>query len=472
MLAGGEMLRKILFPIALFMILVFLAYCGGAGPSSEPAGVNPGQPSIVQLLSVQQIVQTNSNAYLKAKVLDGNGRAVPNVPVTFTNLSAVGVLSSNQAVTDSLGFATVALFSTNSGFATVQAEVNTGAGKVRDKKTVFFSIFDLTIGTTTVPTLTLDVDNNNDGSFNDPSDFTFFDPADPRDEALIRATVLDATGSPVLNDTVTFGADTTEATFPDGKVKQTNSAGEAFVRLKVVPSELRNFTVPLNVNAVSTKTGAFNVITLFIGPITINSVTVSADPQSVDSAGDSTITAIVTTAAGTFVPDGTTVNFVSNKGNITPFAQTTKGIATATFTAPTVTSNTTATITASAGGKSGMTTVTIIAPPPPTPTPTPTPTPVPALVVAPATASIPCAAGTSATFFITGGKSPFTVTKTVSTDPLTIGAVSATGSFTVTTTGTACTVVPAGSSTDFSVVVRDSSSPAQLFTVTVTVTNP
>ena len=137
------MIRKTLLPIALFMILALLAYCGGgAGTSSEPVGVNPGQPSIVQLLSVQQIVQTNSNVFLEAKVLDGNGRVVPNTPVTFTNLSLVGVLSSTQAMTDSLGFAKVTLFSTDSGFATVQAEVNTGAGKVRDKKTVFFSVFD------------------------------------------------------------------------------------------------------------------------------------------------------------------------------------------------------------------------------------------------------------------------------------------------------------------------------------------
>lgn len=377
------MIKKTLLPIALFMALALLAYCGGgAGTSSEPVGVNQGQPSIVQLLSVQQIVQTNSNVYLKAKVLDGNGRVIPNVQVTFTNLSLVGVLSSTQATTDSLGFATVTLFSTDSGFATVQAEVNTGAGKVRDKKTVFFSIFDLTL-VIAAPTLTLAVDNNNDGSFNDPSDFTFFDPADPHDEAIIRATVLDGSGVPVLGDTVTFSADTTEATFPDGDAKQTNSAGEAFVRLKVVPSEVRNFTVPMNVNAVSTNTGAFNVITLFIGPITINQVTVAANPQTVASAGTSTITAAVKTAAGTFVPDGTTVNFTTDKGNITPFAQTTSGLATATLTAPTLTAggpSQTATITASAGGKSGTTSVTITAPPPtppPTPAPTPTPTPTP-----------------------------------------------------------------------------------------------
>ena len=218
---------------------------------------------------------------------------------------------------------------------------------------------------------------------------------------------------------------------------------EAFVRIKVVPPELRNVTVPLNVNAVSTTTGAFNVITLFIGPITINQVTVVADPQSIASAGTSKVTATVTTAAGTLVPDGTTVNFATTRGTITPFAQTTAGLATATFTAPTIAAGTvTATITASAGGKSGTTNVLVTAPPttPPPTTPTPTPTPVPALVVAPATVSIPCATGSVATFFITGGKP--TITATLSSGPLTVGPISG-GSFTVTTDANACTVVPA-----------------------------
>jgi hypothetical protein len=50
----------------------------------------------------------------------------------------------------------------------------------------------------------------------------------------------------------------------------------------------------------------------------------------------------VTTTAGTAAPDGTTVNFTfspsSQGGGINPFSQTTGGLATATFTAPTLTS--------------------------------------------------------------------------------------------------------------------------------------
>lgn len=471
------MIRKTLLPIALFMILALLAYCGGgAGTSSEPVGVNPGQPSIVQLLSVQQIVQTNSNVFLEAKVLDGNGRVVPNTPVTFTNLSLVGVLSSTQAMTDSLGFAKVTLFSTDSGFATVQAEVNTGAGKVRDKKTVFFSIFDLAL-LTAAPTLTLAVDNNSDGSYNDPSDFIFFDPADPHDEAIIRATVLDEAGAPVLSDTVTFGADNTEATFPNGNAVQTNSAGQAFVLIKIVPTGLTNITIPLNVNAVSTKTSAFNVITLFIGPITINQVTVVADPQSIASAGTSTITVTVTTAAGTFVPDGTTVNFTTTRGNITPFSQTTAGLATATFTAPTIAAGSvTATITASAGGKSGTTNVLVTAPPPtpspsPSPSPTPSPTPVPALAVLPTSTTLSCAGTTgvsSQTFVVTGGTpSKYSVVPSTNGSLVTISTTTLTtnGQFTVTAKNTC----PGLDGTIVDLIVTDT---ATAVPVAVTISNP
>jgi hypothetical protein len=401
------MIKKSLLPIVLILMMSLLAGCGGGtGSSSAPTGVDPAVPSIVQLLPVQQIVQTNSSISLRAKVLDGNGAAIAGVPVVFTNLSLLGVLSSTTATTNSTGYATVSLFSTDSGFATIQAEVNTGSGKVRDRKIVFFSIFDLflpTGGAVGIPTLNLAVDNNNDGSYNDPTDFLLLDTTD---EAIIRATVRDATGTPVLNDTVTFGADSTEATFPDGNVKQTNSAGEAYVRTKVVPTELRDFSVPLNVNAVSTATGAFNVITLFLEPVTVGTIAVSANPGTVDSGQTSTITAYVTTTGGVPVPDGTSVNFMlsSSGGGIPPFAQTTAGLATAAFKAPTIEAGSlTVKVTATVGGKSGSTNVIVVAPPVEPPPPA-------ALSVGPATAAVPGAAPTPVTFTASGGTGPYVVT--------------------------------------------------------------
>ncbi|MEF9427491.1 MAG: hypothetical protein L0956_10135, partial [Candidatus Mariimomonas ferrooxydans] len=82
------MIKKILLSIALFTIIVSLAGCGGSGSgsSSEPEGVNPGIPSVIQLLSTNSVAQTNADIQLKAKVLDGNGNPVKNETVTFTNL--------------------------------------------------------------------------------------------------------------------------------------------------------------------------------------------------------------------------------------------------------------------------------------------------------------------------------------------------------------------------------------------------
>ena len=460
------MIKRFLLLIALLMVAWMVSGCGaGADSPGEPAGVNPSVPSIVQLQPVQSTVQTNTSISLRAKVLDGNGRVVPNTPVVFTNLSLLGVLSSTTATTDSLGFATVSLFSTDSGFATVQAEVNTGSGRVRDKRTVFFSVFDL-VPVSGTPTLTLAVDNNNDGSYNDPSDFILLQTTD---QAVIRATVLDRTGNPSVNDTVTFGADSSEATFPDGDVKQTNSSGEAFARIKVVPTELRDLTVPLNVNAVSTSTGAFNVITLFLSPVTVGNVAVSANPTSVDSGGTSAITSVVTTSSGAAVPDGTSVNFTAAGGSIEPFAQTAAGVATASLKAPTLQPgdfDQTVRVTASVGGKSGSTNVTVIAPAVTPVTPT-------TLAVNPTSATFTDCNVTpapTATFLISGGTSPYHAALAVSSDPITVSAITG-GSFTVSPTGCG-SIPPGGGSADFNVLVTDSGTPAQVVTVKITLKNP
>jgi hypothetical protein len=370
-------------------------------------------------------------------------------------------------MTDGSGMATVALFSSTPGFATVQAEVGSGAVNVRDKKTVYFSVFDFRIpGQATVPTLTLAVDSNNDGTYNDPSDFFL-----SSGEAIVRATVLDGSGAPVANDTVMFAADSTEVTFPDGDSKVTNSDGQAFVRIKVVPSEARNFNTPVNISALSITTGAANVLTLFVTPIEVGQLAVIAQPPTVASGGSSTISATALTTTGSLVPDGTIVNFTASSGVVEPFAQTTDGIATAAFTAPTLAAGSggrNVTLTASAGGKQATTTVVVTAPPAPTPPPTPTPTPVPALAVTPPGGSMPCG-GASQNFFVTGGTPPYSATAPLSTAPVTITnspVQSSGGFFTVTTKD--CGTLPA--STPVSILVIDHTS--KIVTVTVTVTNP
>jgi Bacterial Ig-like domain (group 1) len=466
------MIKRLLFAAALFILAVALAGCGGGtGSSSQPTGVNAGVASVIQLLPIQTVAQTNSYISVKAKVLDGNGRLLPNAKVTFTNLSLVGSLSATTATTDQLGIATVNLFSTTSGFSTVQAEVNNGAGMVRDKRTVFFSNYDLTIPTTTTtstPTLTLDVDGNNNGIYNEPSDFILFETPDDN-QVVIRAT-LTVGGSPVSGSLITFGSDTAEGTFPLGNTAHTDQNGQASVLVKVDPIVLRNFQTVLNITA-SADDGAANIVSLFLSPVLIDTVSVTADPQTVNSGATSTISAQVSTTAGNNAPNGTAVNFTATSGSVTPFSQTADGVAKATFTAPALTAggfNLQTTIMAASGGKSDTVKVTVVAPPAPPPTPTPTPTPVPALVVTPAGGAIPCGI-VSENFFVTGGVPPYTAAPALSSAPVMItnSPIQASGGY-FTVTSNACGTLPA--STPVSIIVKDKAN--TIVTVTVTVTNP
>jgi hypothetical protein len=491
-----KMKRVVIMGALIALCLSSFSCGGGAGDAQVPTTtVSSGVPSLVQLLPVRSIAQTNSFLAFKVKVLDGNGMPVPNIPVIFTNLSLLGSLSAPSATTDVTGLASVTLYSTTAGFATVEAEVNTGVGVVRDRKTVFFdsrNISEIPSRGTTGALLVLDVDDG-DGTFNEPDDFTML--KNPNDNTRnIRAT-LTQSGSALSGVSVTFGADrpfktspggkcsdgssNCDVIFPSGNVKTTDNAGQATVTMQVIPASLDPITSVLNITASTTSPVSSNVVSLFLKPVTISAVSVSANPLTVASGGTSAISANVTTSAGTPAPDGTTVNFAvtSGTGGVDPFAQTTNGIAQAKFQAPTLAAgafNETDTITASVGGKSGSTNVTVTAPPPPTPTPTPTPTPVPALAVTPTTASLHCGSAATATFFITGGVPPYTITKAVSSDPVTPSptTVSASGgSFTVSAAAFPCAgPPPLPASTSANILVKDNVN--TIVAITVTVTNP
>jgi hypothetical protein len=383
----GKM-KKIIIALMLLALSVGAYSCGGgAGSVDRPKGENPGTPSVVQLSPSQFVAQTNTVIALHAKVLDGNGKPLANRRVIFTNLSPVGVLSSTTAETGGAGIATVTLKSTTQGFATVQAEVNKDAGQARCRKTVFFSSNSCC---QLIPTLTMSVDDG-DGTPNEPDDFILLKNANDN-QRLITATVSNGLFL-ITGSMVTFGSDrpykvgtdpdaacsdgssTCEVIFPAGNTALTNDFGEASVLVEVVPTALSSIGTTLNILA-QADIGAFNLVTLFLEPVFVQSVAVSANPKTVDSGGTSAITANVTTTAGTPAPDGTTVNLsvTQGSGGVDPFAQTTGGVATAQFTAPTLAEgagNETDTITASVGGQQGSTNVTVTAPEAPPPTPTP-----------------------------------------------------------------------------------------------------
>jgi adhesin/invasin len=444
------MMRRLLRAATLVIIVATLAGCGGsgAGSSSQPTGVNAGVVSVVQVLPVQTIAQTNTYIPIKARILDGNGNLLPNIKVTFTNLSLVGSLSSTSATTNQQGIATVNLFSSTAGFSTIQAEVATASGMDRDKKTVFFTDFSLNAA----PTLTLDVDGNNNGIYNEPSDYILFETPDDN-EVLIRAT-LKSGGAPVAGSLITFGADTVEGTFPLGNTAVTNNDGQASVLVKVDPIVLRNFNTVLNITAVSDY-GAANIVSLFLEPVTVNTVSVTADSTTIDSGGTAAISALVSTTAGSTVPDGTAVDFAATSGNVTPFSQTTDGVATATFTAPTLaagSSDRQVRITASSGGKSGSVTVTVVAPQQ-------------ALTVVPGTITVvsdPTKTGT-AKFTISGGTGSYTAT---SSDPSRVYNGTVNNGVWTGSTVTATIAIDAAPG-DVTLTVTDSSGATTTATVTI-----
>jgi hypothetical protein len=404
-----DKMKKIIILSVLLALSLFLFNCGGgAGSSSSPKGENKGEPSVVQLFPSHFVAQTNSSITLHAKVLDGNGAPVNNIPVSITNLSPIGVLSALSAKTNTAGIASVTIKSTISGFATIQVEVNKGTGQVRDRKTVFFSSLS---ASQAMPSL--DLISNNYELFQTTND----------NEAVVTATVFDGFGQRSIGMDVLFGSDSEEATFPLGSTVMTDTNGQASVLVRVIPSTLRTLPTVINITALADN-GAFNIVSLTLSPVSIQKVDVFANPQSIDSGGTSTITAQVTTTAGTAAPDGTTVNFTTTNGGIDPFSQTTNGIAEAEFTAPEVTSDQPATITANVGLKSDSVNVDIIASVTP-------PVPVP-LSVSPSTvniceASTSCAGGTvtvdQATFTISGGTAPYTVISSATAVILSPGAL-------------------------------------------------
>ena len=401
--------------IALLILSTFLINCGGgSGGSSSPGGEKPGVPEIVQVLPSHYIAMTNSAILIRAKILNGNGGPVKNLPVTFTNISPIGTLMSNNDAllgnktvvkTNDSGMATIKVKSTTSGFVTIQAEVNKGVGVVRDRKTMYFSS-----SLSSSPFMYLDADADSDLTYNEPSDYTLFESNNASDnQVLMRATVYNKFGQRVFGSTVQFGADfpykvgssttcsdgtsSCSVTFPNGNSATTNSSGEAFVLVQVDPV-VRNIITILNITAVADN-GAANVYSLFLEPIIISSVTVTANPSIVAPAGTSTISAAVRLNTGGVPPNGTAVGFVADCGTVTPFALTTTGLATATFTAPSAApSPPVCRVTATVEGISNYADITISS----------------ALTVQPPTQSINGLTGGTVSYIISGGVPAYTVT--------------------------------------------------------------
>lgn len=326
-------IKKLLLLLLIVPLVFAIQSCGkGAGSGYTPPGSGPGQPTYIKLKPSSNVAQTNGCINFFAEVHDENGELLANIPVTFTNLSEPlgvildrcgGIEIHTPVTTDGWGRAKITLYSTTPGFATILAQLNTGLRTVRDQKTVFFSSTSLTL----LPFMTLDVDGNNNGIYNEPSDFILFEPGMVGDnEVLIRATVYNRFGQPEPFSVVTFGSDfpykvgssttcsdgTTECevTFPFGNTPMADINGQAFVTVRVDPITLRDITSLLNITAVADN-GAANLVTLFLDPIFIENVNVSANPEVISTGGNSAITTGVTLNTGQPTFDGTSVSFTT-----------------------------------------------------------------------------------------------------------------------------------------------------------------
>ncbi len=403
-------MKKIFILLTLLVLSLSFYGCGGGGGSADlPGGQNPGIPSVVQLTPAHYISQTNGCITLDVKVLDGNGAPVKAVPVTFTNLSyPLGDLrhacNPNSGIvnspinTDNTGIARAYVLSATPGFATILAQVDTGAGQVRDRKTVYFTTND-------VLRVSMDMDVESvpgNGIDNEKSDFTLFENSED-DTVEILATVNNAGGKPVGGGWgVIWSRSHTEATWVWTETS-TNVSGQAKAVVKVEPSSIRNTETHVNIMAYAAN-GAANMVTLFLRPVVPDPSTsyLTANPSVVDVNGNSTISAVVMLNTGARAPDGTAVNFKvecnkpgSNEktdfpGIVTPFAQTTGGVAQAVFTAPPVPA--VCTVSGKVAGVSiGSVKITVKA----------------ALTIMPSTQTV--TGGATATFTIFGGVAPYTV---------------------------------------------------------------
>ncbi len=460
-------MRKAVLLLTLLLLSLGVSSCGGGGSGSlsNGGGENPGVPSLVLLAPSSNVAQTNASITLSATVVDGNGAPVPNILVTFTKLSALGTLSTTLPVaTDASGIARVNVHSSAPGFVTVVAQVSVGTGFIREKRSIFFTTSDTTNGLAFTPiAILVDVDGNNNGIYNETSDLKICEAA-ADNVVRVRATLFIA-GVRAPGVVVNFTTDSDAlASFPntplgtdtdfDGDIDIdsviTNSQGEAFTEVTInclVQNNERiinvyGFTNTLFVPAFNGFFSGVGAIPLFLQPVTVTGITVTATPSTVLPSGTSRIDATVNTSAGPI--SGIAVSFTTSCGTVSPaVSQTSNGVATTTFTAPSTPGP--CTVTARVGSVTGAAVVTVST----------------ALSVLPSAVTINGTAGGAATFTINGGIPGYTITTNNPTFPPVPAAVAASG-------GTFTVTVPAGTApTSATYTVRDSVGTTVTATLTV-----
>lgn len=181
--------------------------------------------------------------------------------------------------------------------------------------------------------LTIDIDGNDNGVFNEQTDFYLFENSNDK-EAILRITYKDKYGKPIYASLVTLSSDSKEVSFPMGNSVTTDGNGQATVLIRAEPTVLRSLTTTASILA--TSGDIKNAILIYMLPVTVSTSfsSISATPNIVNTGGTTVITALVKNNLNSPVPNGTVVNFAATCGTVKATSTTTSGVATATYNAP------------------------------------------------------------------------------------------------------------------------------------------
>ncbi len=376
--------RHYLIILGLFLLSVFTACGGGSGagdihtPNKPPSG--SGILSVVYLYTSRTVAQPGAVVTVVAKALESTGRPAAGRPVAFAVTG--GQLTSTQSMTDERGIATATLTSAEDGEVVVTAIVE----DYQATRSIIFSS-----NVARKPAVTIHVDSDHDGTYDEAEDYS----VSQNEEIDFMVNVLNNLGFPESGVQITVSG--SQITMGSA---YTNETGYAHVYTTVQASNTsyeRVFTVVVTASDDEGNT-IRKYLTFTLEAVVPEQISVSADPDILNTGGQSTITATVIGSNGTPL-HGAEVNFTASDGQIAEHATTdANGQAVVIFTAPDSVSscgcNGEITITASVNGLSDEISLTVYG----------------SLEVTPPVISVDGATGGTGTFTVSGGVPPYRIT--------------------------------------------------------------
>lgn len=440
-------LRRIAFLLCIICLAAVLHGCGAGGAASTdgattpPVTNNPGQAATIALTSSNRVVNTGNAIPLTARALDSAGNGVSGIAIVFTS-TGVGTTSANYQLTDVNGNATITIFSSSAGSATVNAFSNTLSSSL----SVYF------VNGAIKNQLAVSVDSNGNNVYDEPSDFTISGTSG--NPVKLRLTFTDAGGAPLSGKTITLSSDSNLVSFSSSSLT-TDGNGTAYSFATVTDN--RN-TVFADITATASD-GTARSATLKLQPFIIGDIQFYADNYSLSPGDTAKLTACPVSSSGPVQVANLQVNFSeapASSGQLLPFAFTdTTGCTTNNFAAVNTGS---VTITASFAGASRNITLNVSKAPQPPQT----------LQATPSSPSIPV--GSSQLIMITGGLAPYTITSLNPdlTNPASWTVMASGGTFQVTAlkAGTATIIISDSAGTQIQVALTITVSPSQPLQVT------